>query len=134
MSCFYSLCSSGELVGHNDETVRRRIEVVRVARGELEVVFLRHGRLKGIGEFPAVFATQLGSYIRCGLVERKAWEAVQQRSGSISLVVFSETDQRFGSANHGKDGSWLNVTEVAGCGRNAVEVINQNNRVKQYSH
>jgi len=51
MSCFYSLCSSGELVGHNDETVRRRIEV---ARGELEVVFLRHGRLKGIGEFPAV--------------------------------------------------------------------------------
>jgi hypothetical protein len=60
MSCFYRLGSGGEPIRHDDEAVRRRIEVARIARGELEVVFLRYGRLKGIGEFPAVFATQLG--------------------------------------------------------------------------
>src|SRR6266511_1546450 len=120
-------------IGNDYKAVALRREITPVASHELQPVVLRDGRLKRVGQLPAMVPAQRRGEIGNRLIDSQRRKAIQEL-GHLANGALVESGQDLGARYYGHRRIRMMRGEVACSGCDAVEVVDQDDRVQQQFH
>src|SRR6266498_3461787 len=120
-------------IGNDYKAVALRREITPVASHELQPVVLRDGRLKRIGQLPAMFPAQRRGEIGSHLIDSQRRKATQELD-HLADGALVESGQNLGARYYGHGRIRMMRGEVACSGRDAVEVVDQDDRIQKQFH
>ena len=120
-------------IGNDHEIVALRREIAPIARHKLEPMQLGDGRLKRVGQFPAVVPAKGRREIRGRLIDPQGRKAIEE-TGCFAHRSRLGSNQDLGARYYGHGGGGMVRGQVVRSRRNAVEMVDQYDRIQQQLH